>query len=135
MSIEQLLFIAIALALSAFSMYQKSKKQKQTSRENAEEPYHDFPQEPEGYKTFDPVVIFERHDATNLPQYSNISTKKNKKRQKAQNLETSNFQIESPQNTSQHTDSENNVRLLEDFGGTELQKAFLFSEIFRNTKG
>jgi len=135
MSIEQILFIAIALALSAFSMYQKSKKQRQTARENAEESYHDFSQDPEPYKTFDPVVIFEHYDATNLSQYSNISTKKNKKKQKTQNLEASNFRIENSENTSQSTDSENNIGLLEDFEGTELQKAFLFSEIFRNTKG
>ena len=134
MSVEQIIFIAIALALSAFSMYQKSKKQKQTARENEAEPYHDFPQDMEAYKTSDPVVIFERYDATNLPQYSNITIKKNKKKQKPQNFETSNFQIKSPEISSQSTNLENNTELLEGFEGTELQKAFLFSEIFRNTK-
>jgi len=115
-------------------MYQKSKKQKQTARENEEESYHDFSQDPEAYKTSDPVVIFERYDATNLPQYSNISTKREKKKQKSQNLKTDSFQIESLKKTSQHDDLEGNIGLLEDFEGTEIQKAFLFSEIFRNPK-
>ena len=134
MSTEQIIFIAIALALSAFSMYQKSKKNKQTARENTAESYPNFPQEPEAYKTPEPFLIFNHYDAANLPQYSNISTKKNKKKQKPQNFETSNFQIKSPEISSQSTNLENNTELLEGFEGTELQKAFLFSEIFRNTK-
>jgi len=134
MSTEQIIFIAIALAFSAFSMYQKAKKQRQASRENEEEPYHNFPQDPEAYKTSDPVVIFERYNAENLPQYSNISTKKNKKKQKIQNLENSNFRVENIENTLQSTESESNIGLLDDFEGTEIQKAFLFGEIFRSTK-
>ncbi|MCL2290510.1 MAG: hypothetical protein FWC34_07400 [Bacteroidetes bacterium] len=134
MDIEQILFIAIAVALSAFSMYKKAKKQKESSRERAEEVYHDFPEVEDPYKTPNPVVTFDPYDAANLPQYSNIPTKKSKKKQKAQNFETINFQAENPKNASQTTDFENNIGLLEDFEGTEIQKAFLFSEIFKNTK-
>jgi len=134
MDIEQILFIAIAVALSAFSMYKKMKKQKETSPERTEEIYDDFPQEPDPYKTSNPVVIFGQYDATNLPQYSNIPTKKNQKKQKAQNAETINIQVENSKNTTQSIDLNEDIRLLEDFEGTEIQKAFLFSEIFKNTK-
>jgi hypothetical protein len=134
MDIEKILFIAIALALSAFSMYKKAKKQKESSQKREEEIYHDFPQETDPYKTSDPVVVFGQYDAMNLPQYSDISTKKNKKKQKTQNIEATSFQVENSKNISQTTDLENNIGLLEDFEGTEIQKAFLFSEIFKSTK-
>jgi len=132
MNIEQILFLALALGFSIFSMYMKSKKQKQSSKKD--DSYHDFPQEPDGYATPEPVVVFEQFDVTNAPQNFNISTKKNKKTQKIQNTGVADFQTKTPENISQNAGSDNNIVLLEDFEGTEIQKAFLFSEIFKTVK-
>ncbi len=134
MSLEKIIFITLAFALYAFSMYRKAKRQRESAQQKEEEVYSDFPQETETYKTSDSVIIFDSYEAKNLPQYSDISTKKSKKRQKLQNIEVSNFQVENPKNISQTADLENDIALLGDFEGTELQKAFLFSEIFKNTK-
>jgi hypothetical protein len=133
MDIEQILFIAIAIALSVFSMYKKSKKQKQSPYEN-ETSNHDFSHNEEPYEIPEPVVIFKQYNAPDLLQNSNISTKKNKKSHHTQNKETSNLQRENSKNISQNTDLEKEISLLEDFDGTEIQKAFLYSEIFKNTK-
>jgi len=132
MDIEQILFITIAIALSIFSMYRKAKKQKQSFLEN-EESYHDFPQEQNSYETSEPIVIFEQYNAANSPQNDNISTKKNKKNQYSQNTKTTDSKIENPGNILQNIDLENENLLLEDFEGTEIQKAFLYSEIFKST--
>ena len=134
MDTEQLIFLAIAVAISVFGMYIKAKKQKQSAPERAEEPYHDFPQEEDPYNPLDPVVIFRQYDIKNSPQNADIATKKNKKNQKTQNTATINTPIKKPENISQNVGSENNTILLEEFEGTELQRAFLFSEIFKNTK-
>ena len=134
MNIEQLVFLIFAIAISIFSMYMKSKKQRQSSRERVEESYPDFPQEPEEYNPLDPVVIFKQYDVGNSPRYADIHTKKNQKKQKTQNTGVTHPPVKTSENILQNTDFENNVTLLGDFEGTELQKAFLFSEIFKNIK-
>jgi len=134
MSTEQIIFLVLALAFSIFSMYMKSKKQKQQSSPKTGESYHDFPQEQNSYETLDPVVIFEQFDVTNSPQCFNIATKKNQKAQKTQNVKTTSPQIKTLENVSQSVGLENDNVLLEDFEGTELQRAFLFSEIFKKSK-
>jgi len=133
MNIEQIIFLALAIGFSIFSMYVKSKKQKRSSPER-EESYHNFPEEPDSYETLDPVVIFEQIDVTNSPQNFNITTKKHKKTQKAQNIKVTNPPIKTSENTLQNTGLENDIVLLENFEGTEIQKAFLFSEIFKKAK-
>jgi hypothetical protein len=55
-----------------------------------------------------------------------------KKKKKHQNNNLANFQAESANNIMQETDLENNILLLGDFEGTEIQKAFLYSEIFKS---
>jgi len=134
MSTEQIIFLAFAIAISIFSMYRKAKKQRQSSPERAEGSYHDFPQEADQYDPFDPVVIFRQYDVENPSQNANIGTKRNKKKQKTQNIETISSPVKTIETASQNVDLENNTILLEDFEGTELQRAFLFSEIFKNTK-
>ena len=133
MDIEKIIFLAVAIGLSIFSMYRKAKKQKQSSNEY-EESDHNFPHEEIPYEMPDPVIVFKQQNASDLLQKSNISTKKSKKQHSLQNMETSKFSKENIENFTQNTDSENEITLLEDFNGTELQKAFLYSEIFKNTK-
>jgi hypothetical protein len=133
MDIEQILFIVIALALSIFSMYRKSKKRKQVIPKE-EESYHDFSQQQDTIYPPEPVLIIEPFDVSKSPQNFNILTKKNKKKQKQQNTEIVKFQAENPNNNLQVTDLESDISLLEDFEGTEIQKAFLYSEIFKSTK-
>jgi len=134
MDTEQIIFLIFAIAISIFSLYIKSKKKKQSSPENVEESYHDFSQETDSYNPLDPVVIFKQYNVQDSPKNVDFATKKNKKNQKAQNTETISSPTKTAENTSQNIDSENNIVLLEDFQGTELQRAFLFSEIFKNTK-
>ncbi|MCL2434563.1 MAG: hypothetical protein FWD09_00305 [Lentimicrobiaceae bacterium] len=134
MDTEQIIFLLFAIAISIFSLYIKSKKKKQSSPERAEESYHDFPQEADSYNPLDPVVIFRQYDVHNSPQNADFYTKTNKKNKKTQNTGTVSPPVKTSENISQNIDSENNIVLLEGFEGTELQRAFLFSEIFKNTK-
>jgi len=133
MDIEKLIFLIIAVALSAFSMYRKTKKQKQNLLRE-ENSYPDFLQQEDSYNAPEPVVIFDPFEIPNSQQDLNIHSKKNKKQQKQQNIEATDFQKQTSKNILQTTDLENNISLLEDFEGTEVQKAFLYSEIFKNTK-
>jgi len=139
MSTEQIIFLALAVGFSIFSMYTKSKKQKQSSPEK-KYPHHNISQEQNLYEsmmdipTVDPVVIFEQFDVTNSLQSFNITTKKNKKVIKTQNVKTTVPQLKTPENISQNIDLEDSIGLLEDFEGTEIQRAFLFSEIFKKSK-
>jgi len=134
MDTEQILFLIFAIAISIFSLYIKSKKQRRSQSEKVEESYHDFSQEADAHNPLDPMVIFRQYDVKNLPQNADFNTKKNKKNQKTQNTGIMSSPIKTSENISQNIDSENNIVLLEGFEGTELQKAFLFSEIFKNTK-
>ena len=132
MDTEQIIFLIIALVLTIFSMYRKSKKQKQSSQK--EEPvYYDFPDD-DLCKTVEPVVIFGQNEVVNVQQNVDIYTKKNKKTLKMPKIEPVNFQNKNPKNILQNVDLENEIVILRDFEGTEIQKAFLYSEIFKNTK-
>jgi len=134
MDSEQILFIVIALILAAFSLYGKSKQQKKQSLPHEENSYHDFLPEEEPIPTSYSVSSPEQHDIINLPQNFDIYTKKNIKKQKTSNIEITNFQSRKPSKKLQKIDLENDIMLLDDFEGTELQKAFLFSEIFKSIK-
>jgi hypothetical protein len=133
MNSEKILFIIIAIGFSILSMYIKSKKQKQASSKNSEEPYYDFPQQDESYYNPSPFETFEPSYPENPRQNINIHTKNKKTKQKMPNIETFNPTVKSNENVLQNIDLENETVLLKDFEGTELQKAFLFSEIFKNT--
>jgi len=133
MDIEKILFLVIAIALSVFSMYRKAKKQKQHLPKE-EDTYQDFQEQENPYYTPDPVVIFDPVETPKSQQNLSTHTKTNKKRQKQQNIEIANFQKDISKNIFQNTDFEDNTSLLEDFEGTEIQKAFLYSEIFKNAK-
>ena len=133
MDLEQIIFLVIALLLSVFSMYRKSKKRQQSlPKEEKEVEYEpDFPFPPETYYPPESVVIYEQYVPSKLSENENIYTKKNKKEQKSKNLEVINFQTEKSKKILQDADLESNIILLEDFEGTEIQKAFLYSEIFK----
>jgi len=120
MDVEKLLFIAIAIALSFFSMYKKAKNKKQTSSEH--------------YTDEEPIVILEHNNAENLFKNSNYSAKKSKKATPHKKSELKEIKRENQEFISQNIDSEKETILLEDFDGTEIQKAFLYSEIFKNAK-
>jgi hypothetical protein len=133
MDTEKILFLIIAIGLSIFSMYRKAKKQKQSSNEY-EEADHDFPQEEEPFKMTEPVIVFKQQNPSDLLQKPKFSAKKSEKQPPPQNIETSHLDKENPKKILQDTDFENEISILEDFDGTEIQKAFLFSEIFKNAK-
>jgi hypothetical protein len=134
MDTEKIIFLIIAIALSIFSMYRKAKKQKEASRGEYEESEHDFLQEEEPFEMTEPVVIFKQQAPSDLLQKSNFSAKKAKKQQNSQTIEATNLIVENTKKNLQDIDLENEITLLEDFEGTEIQKAFLYSEIFKNAK-
>jgi hypothetical protein len=107
---EQILFLVIAIGFSIFSLYMKSKKQKK--------------QEP--YDTAD--------DVTKSPQNEIIFTKKKQNKSKLQNIAPIDISPEASSDISQNTDLESDIELLPDFEGTEIQKAFLYSELFKHAK-
>jgi hypothetical protein len=116
MDTGQILFIIIAIGFSILSLSLKSKKQKQSSNS------------PSSFE------IFEQNYPEISQQNVNIYPKSRKTKQKAPNIEIVNPPVKSVENTLQNSDLEIETSLLKDFEGTELQKAFLYSEIFKNTK-
>ena len=133
MDSEKLIFIILAVVFSIFSMYTKSKKQKRAVLEK-EEPEQDFFPQQDSVIPSQPEVIFEEFDIAKLLQNSDITPKKHKKKPKIQNFEKTEAPPKTSDNISQHNDTMNDNVLLEDFEGTEIQKAFLYSEIFKSTK-
>ena len=133
MDLEKLIFIILALGLSIFSMYAKSKKQKQNVPEKEEsEPDFFYPEE-----SFSPShqdEIFEEFNVSELLQNFNISPKKQKKKPKIQNLEKTDIPPQNAEIILQNNDIVNDNELLGNFEGTEIQKAFLYSEIFKSAK-
>ena len=133
MDLEKLIFIILAIGISIFSMYAKSRKQKQTVSEKEES-------EPEFFYSEDSFTPsrqdenFEEFDVSKLLQNFNISPKKHKKKSKIQNLEKTDTPQKKPDIILQNNDIVNDTELLEDFEGTEIQKAFLYSEIFKSAK-
>ena len=133
MDLEKLIFIILAIALSIFSMYAKSKKQRQTVSEKEEsEPDFFYPED--RFTPSHSEEVFEEFDVSKLLQNANISPKKQKKTSKAPNLEKTDIPPKSSEIISQNNDIVNDNELLGEFDGTEIQKAFLYSEIFKNTK-
>jgi len=127
---EQIIFLIIALSLAVFSMYMKSKKLK-NALPKEEDSDHLFQQDSIQYDSLESEIIFEPYNATKSSQNSDFRSKKNKKFKKLQNSETQHTNNNSSQIHSQFTDLESDVCLLEEFEGTELQKAFLYSEILQ----
>ncbi|MCL2245604.1 MAG: hypothetical protein FWC10_00600 [Lentimicrobiaceae bacterium] len=132
MDIEKIIFIVLAIAFSIVSMFFKSKK-KQPYTHN-KQAGRDFSYESDPFQSVDSDDFSMQSAIQNLQNNSNIASKKERKKQKIQNIEKKNLQSDNSQNFSQDFDLENENGLLEDFEGTELQKAFLLSEIFKNTK-
>ena len=133
MDLEKLIFIILAVALSIFSMYSKSKKQRHSVSEK-EESEPDFFQPKDSFTPPHQEVVFEEFDVSKLLQTHNISSKKHKKKPKTQNLEKTDPPKKNVQDISQNNDLMNDSELLGEFEGTEIQKAFLYSEIFKNAK-
>jgi len=133
MDIEKLIFIILAVIISIFSMYMKSKKQKRTLSEN-EPAETDFQYDPETFTILNSGDFFMPSDVTNMQENSNIASKRGKKKQKLQDTNKNNSQVDNSKNILQNVDCENEISLLEDFEGSELQKAFLYSEIFKSLK-
>jgi len=136
MDTEKLIFIALALVFTIISMFVKSKKQKQSLSQDEKMDY-DFHQESDQFENSEIEIIFEQNNASNLQKNYRIVSKKSKKEQKIEKIEKIEkkiFQQENVENSLQNTDLENEIALLEAFEGTELQKAFLFSEILKNAK-
>jgi len=133
MDLEKIIFLVLAIVLSLFSMYIKSKKQKRSLPEQEEFDHDPYPSE-DSFSTFKQEIIFEQVDVTKMSQNSNFHPKNNKKRQPLKNLEVGGFQSKPSDNILQNNDTETSAIILEDFEGTEIQKAFLYSEIFKTTK-
>jgi hypothetical protein len=136
MDLEQILFIVIALALTFFSIYRKSKKQKQKQvfSENEETDF-ELSQEADLPSYFNSVFPPEiENDVLISPKNFNIYPKKDKIKQKVQKIEIKDSLMEKPENILQNADFQKETPLLEDFEGTEIQKAFLHSEIFKSIK-
>jgi hypothetical protein len=130
---EQIIFLVIALAFTIFSMIMKSKKQKRAVQ--SEDIFHsDSLEESDLLKSFESEMIFEPYDVIKSSQNSDFSMKENKKKQKLQNIKTTISPDKTAKPDSQNVDIENETLLLMDFDGTEIQKAFLYSEIFKNVK-
>jgi len=133
MDLEQIIFLVIAVGISIFSMYIKSKKRKQTPP-IIEETLQDFSQPLEAYNNLEQVSFFDHYNDEYLLQNFNIHPKKEKKQKKKEKTATFNQPIENPKKNMQDAEFESESRLLEDFEGTEIQKAFLYSEIFKSVQ-
>jgi len=133
MDLEKIIFIILALAFSIVSMFLKSKKQKKSLAES-EQSDRDSQYEPEPLAILDAHDFVKQFNVVHLQENSNIYPKNEKKKQKPPKIKKENTQLENPKISLQNTDLENEICLLEEFEGSELQKAFLFSEIFKNTR-
>jgi hypothetical protein len=131
MDTEKIIFIALALVFSIISMFVKAKKQRQSTSEK-DIKYDHFDYEKESYQNENLDIHFQPYNTSNIAENFQFTSKKNKKKIKIQNVKNVNFQVENDQNFLQNTELENESELLEHFEGTELQKAFLYSEIFKN---
>jgi len=131
MDSEKIIFIILALVFSIFSMFTKKKKQKQTTYEK-EQIDTDFPDNLDVSTLLNKDYLFKQFDGGYLQENSKKYPKKNKKKQKDENFEEEKFTKESSKTILQNIDLQKENTLLEHFEGTELQKAFLYSEIFKN---
>ena len=132
-NLEKLIFIILAIGFSIFSMYAKSKKQKQKVLKKEEsEPDFFYPED--SVTPSHPNEDFEEFNVSKLLQNFNIAPKKEKKKPKIQNLEKNKVPPKNADIILQNNDIVNDADLLEGFEGTEIQKAFLYSEIFKNAQ-
>jgi len=134
MDTEKIVFLVLAIVFTVVSMFIKSKKQKQPLPENEESDQGFFYPSETSQKNSDFDENFERINVTKMFQNSNISTKNKKIKQKPQKNEVFDFPSKTPADHLQDVDTERDLALLEDYEGTEIQKAFLYSEIFKNIK-
>jgi len=114
-------------------MLLKSKKKRQPILQE-EESDHIFAQETDFLINSNFDTIFEQNNDTVLQQNANIYSKNSPKKKNKQKIDKENFQKEDSNKSLQNIDSEGEIALLEDFNGTELQKAFLYGEIFKCVK-
>ncbi|MDR0206168.1 MAG: hypothetical protein LBI45_02790 [Bacteroidales bacterium] len=134
MATEQIIFILIALALSIFSLYKKSKRQKQHQTESEEEENLPiFLKKDDSFIEAEPVFFYQQNDV-NMQEKLNIYSKQGKKKQKTQNIGKRDFPKINPEITLQEIDLEKETETSDLFEGTDLQKAFLFGEIFKNVR-
>jgi len=133
MDSEKIIFIVLALVFTVISMLIKSKKQK-PSPQPMEESDEELLYEQGKYNDSNLDMNFQPLNVSNLQENYNFVSKTGKKKSKKIVSEKEIFPKESIHNNLQDTDSEKEIGLLEDFEGTELQKAFLYSEIFKNAK-
>jgi uncharacterized protein YpmB len=132
MDSEKVIFIILALVFSIFSMYIKSKKQKRSVPEK-EQADTDFSSESDMFTIFHSEQFLRQSEVEYVQENSNIYPKKDKKKTKEQNFKKENLQAKTPKIVSQDIDLESEISLLEGFEGSELQKVFVLSEIFKNT--
>ena len=133
MDSEKIIFIVLALVFTVISMLIKSKKQK-PSPQPMEESDEKLLYEQGKYNDSNLDMVFQPLNVSNLQENYNFVSKTNKKKSKKQVSEKESFPKETIHKSLQNADSEYEIGLLEDFEGTELQKAFLYSEIFNNAK-
>jgi len=133
MDLEKLIFIILILVLSIVSMFLKAKKQKQSTPEKMDAD-SDLSYDSNTINLLNSTHFLKSADTLDLHKNSNIAPKNEKKKQKPQNLIRENSQKDNSKTVSQNIDLESENNLLEDFEGSELQKAFLYSEIFKNSK-
>ena len=131
MDSEKIIFIILALVFSIFSMLTKKKKEKQTTYEK-EQTDTDFPDNLDSNTLLNKDYFFKQSEVEYLQKNSKTYPKKNKKKQQEENFAKENFAKETPQIILQNVDLENENSLLENFEGSELQKAFLYGEIFKS---
>ena len=133
MDTEKIIFIVLALVFTVISMLIKSKKQKPHTQQ-IEESDGEFQNEESRYNDSNLDMIFQQLNVSNLQKNYDFVSKTGKKKSKKIVSEKENFPKETIHKNLQDADSEKEIGLLEDFEGTELQKAFLYSEIFKNAK-
>ena len=133
MDLEQLIILIFAIGFSIVGMVLKSKKQKQ-AQPRAEDYFEDLQLPPEPAIRYDPELLPESLEEIKTSQKRNIYSKFNKNSKNPKKSEEVGAGYKEDKDTTQVVDLENDIELLEPFEGTELQKAFLYSIIFNNTK-
>ena len=130
---EQIIFLILPIVFSIFSLYMKSKKQRAQTLE-AEKISPDFEPQNTPFLTQELDTIFEAYNVAKLSQNGNYLKKNTQNTPKRKKTETVDIVPKNPANDLHNIDLENDIELLQDFEGTEIQKAFLYSEIFKYAK-
>jgi len=79
-------------------------------------------------------MIFEEYNATKSSQNGNYLKKNKQNMPKKKKIEPVDTIPKNPVNSLHNVDLESDIELLPGFEGTEIQKAFLYSEIFKYAK-